>query len=434
MKMSVFQVVLMGLFAAGAMFGIFVFATYSGGGSSDADAVGKVVIWGTLPKEGVQDALRELQRTNKSFESVSYVEKNADTLPSDLASAIAVGGGPDLLLASQEHVIALSKFIVPITTETLPPNTFANTFVDGGSVFTVGAGSGYYGMPLLVDPLILFWNDDILASNGITKPPSTWEALVGFVPTLAVLTPSKQITRSAIALGTYSNIENARGILSALFLQTGVPITSYEQTGIKANLGESGTGAGSGRAVLNFYTQFADPAKISYTWNSSLPNSRQMFQTGDLALYLGYASEARSLAALNPNLNFKVTTLPQPGTAKLKTTYGQLYGLMISRGSKNAIGAFKVMAKLTSAPEQGKIAGYTGLAPAVRTALTTLPADPAASVAYTSALYTRGWLSPAPVLTDPVFSSMIGNVMTGRISPESALNRAAASLSSLLRQ
>lgn len=430
MKMSVFQVVLMGIFAAGAMFGIFVFATYSGGGSSEADAVGKVVIWGLLPKEGVQDALRELQRTDKSLESVSYVEKNADTLPSDLASAIAVGGGPDLLLASQEHIMALSKFIVPITTETLPPNTFANTFVDGGSVFAVGNGSGYYGMPLLVDPLILFWNDDILASNGITKPPPTWEALVGFVPTLAVLTPSKQITRSAVALGTYGNIENARGILSALFLQTGIPITAYEQVGIRADLGESGTG----RAVLNFYTQFADPAKISYTWNSSLPNSRQMFQTGDLALYLGYASEARSLTALNPNLNFKVTTLPQPGTAKLKTTYGQLYGLMVSRGSKNAIGAFKVMAKLTSASPQGVIAGYTGLAPAVRTALTSPPAEPAASVAYTSALYTRGWLSPAPVLTDPVFSSMIGNVMTGRISPESALNRASASLSALLRQ
>lgn len=432
MKLSVFQTVVVTIFAVGALVGLFVFATYSGDGGSGGDQVGRVVIWGTLPKEGVESAIAEINRMNSSLESVSYVEKNEATLPSDLASAIAVGGGPDLVLVSHENIVALSKFVTPITTDALPPNTFTNAFIDEGSLLVTQDGNNYYGMPFMVDPLVLFWNDDILSSNGITRPPATWEALVGLVPTLAVLTPNKQITRGAIALGTYGNVENARGILSALFLQTGVPLAGYAQGGLKADLGGS-SGTASGRAVLNFYTQFADPTKVSYTWNNSLPSSRDMFQTGDLALYIGYASEARALATANPNLNFKVIALPQPGTAKLKTTYGLLYSFMAARGTKNGAGAYKVMTQLTKAPEQGIMAQNTGLAPATRTALASLPADQAASVAYSSALYSRGWLSPAPVLTDPVFSSMIGNMTTGRLSPETALSRAEASLSSLLR-
>jgi ABC-type glycerol-3-phosphate transport system substrate-binding protein len=159
-----------------------------------------------------------------------------------------------------------------------------------------------------------------------------------------------------------------------------------------------------------------------------------MFQTGDLALYIGFASEARVLAATNPNLNFKVAPLPQPGTATLKSTYGLLYSFMTARGSKNPSGAYKAMARLTKTSEQAIAAQATGLAPVSRAALTNPPADPVATVAYSSALYARGWLSPTPVLTDPVFSSMIGNVVTGRLHPDAALSRAASAISSLLRQ
>lgn len=436
MKVSIFQGLLYGFFILLALIGVFVFATHTGTSTgTKGTAIGTVVIWGTLPKAGVQNALVTSTQTNTSLKDVSYIQKDINTLPADLASAIATGNAPDLILASQEELRPLAKLITPTPPSMLPAATFTTTFIGEGELFTAPGGMGYYGIPFLVDPLVLFSNHAILSSSGITRPPATWEALTGLVPSTALLTPSRQITRGLIALGTYNNIRNARAILSSLFLQTGVPISSYKNGDIVANLSSaSSDGMVPGKAVLNFYTQFADPSKVSYTWNPSLPDSRQAFQNGDLALYIGYTSEAQSLAAGNPNLDFSVSPLPQAATARAKSAYGLLYAFMIPRGARNASGAYQAAVLFTNSNLQAIAASATGLAPTTLDQLAILPADPIAAVAYTEALYTNGWLSPMPLDTDSVFSSMIASVISGRLTPESALTGSESALTSLLQK
>jgi len=435
MKITLFKGILFGIFGLSALVGLFVFATYTST-NTGADTVGTVVIWGTLPAPGMQATLATAAQADIALRSVSYVQRDPTTLSADLASAIATGVAPDLLLASQEELRALAKFIAPIPPGTLSARAFADTFVRGGEIFAAPGGAGYYGIPFLVDPLVLFSNRSILATSGIAKPPATWEALVGLVPGVAILTPARQVTRSLIALGTYDNVHAARGILSALLLQQGVPLSLYSVSGnLAANLGVSATsGIPPGPAVLGFYTQFADPSKVSYTWNASLRDSTQAFIAGDLALYLGYVSEARFLRSANPNLDFDVAPLPQPATAKLKSAYGLIYALMIPRGAANAAGAYQAATRLAGAPAQVVAALNTGLAPATLNQLAGAPTDPIAAVAYTETLYTRGWLSPAPVDTDRIFSGMIGNVISGRSTPEAALLSAERSLSALLQR
>jgi multiple sugar transport system substrate-binding protein len=379
-------------------------------------------------------ALAVVTKANPNIKTVNYVQKDSDTLASDLAAAIATGSGPDLVLSSQENLKTLQKFITPIPFASFSASTFNNTFTQGASVFD--ASSGYYGVPFLIDPLVLFYNRSILSSTGVAKPPTTWEALTGLVPTIATLTPTRQVTRALIALGTYDNVHDARGILSSLFLQTGVPISAYSSSGLlSANLGVViQNGAPPGQAVVGFYTQFADPSKVSYTWNASLPDSQQSFLAGDLALYLGYVSESSYLFSANPNLNFAAATLPQPATAQTKNVYGLIYALMLPRGAKNPSGAFQVAALLAGPSEQTAAAAAAGLAPANINVLGTAPADPTAAIAYSEALYTSGWLSPAPSDTDSVFSSMINDVITGRSNLQTALTTAQGSLSALLQQ
>lgn len=433
MKISLFKGILFGVFGLSAFIGLFVFATYTNN-SNGGNTIGTVVIWGTLPKADMQNFLVEVAKIDTTLKNVSYIQKDSATLPNDLATAIATGASPDLVLASQEELYSLAKFIMPIPTGTLSEATFTSTFVGEGNIFA--AANGYYGLPFLVDPLILFSNRTILSSAGIAKAPTTWEALTGLVPNVAVLTPARQITRGLIALGTYDNVHNARGILSALFIQTGVSISSYSSGGVlSSNLGKNiGNGVPPGQAVLGFYTQFADPSKVSYTWNASLSDSQQAFLKGDLALYLGYASEARYFTAANPNLDFGVAPLPQPATASVKSAYGLVYALMIPAGAKNASGAYQAAALLTNSLEQSTAASLTGLAPATLNQLTTAPADSVAAVAYAEALYTKGWLSPAHADTDMVFSGMIGNVINGRSTLATTLISAENSLSALLQQ
>ncbi len=424
----------MGIFGLGALVGLFVFSTYTSN-NSGGGAIGDIVIWGTLPKEAFDTTLTTVTQINQTLKNVTYVQKNPATLPSDLASAIATGSSPDLVLASQEQLLSLSKFITPIPSATLSPRTFQSSFAENANIFTA-PGGGYWGVPFLIDPLVLFSNRTILSSSGITRPPATWEALTGLVPNVAQLSDSRQIKRGLIALGTYDNVRNARGILSTLFLQTNVPITGYSSTGMLiADLGSvASSGVPSGQAVVRFYAQFADPSKVSYTWNASLPDSQQAFLSGDLALYLGYVSEARFLRQANPNLNFDATTVPQPATAQFKTVYGLVYAFMISRGAPNPSGAYQAATILSNPDEQAIASQIIGLAPVSLIVLATSPVDPILAVAYTEALYAKSWLSPAPAQTDAVFSSMINNVTSGRTTLETALSLAERSLSALLPQ
>jgi len=62
MKLSLFQGILIGVFGLGAVIGVFVFATYSGGSSKAG--IGPVVIWGTLPQTSMNAALSLVEKTN----------------------------------------------------------------------------------------------------------------------------------------------------------------------------------------------------------------------------------------------------------------------------------------------------------------------------------------------------------------------------------
>lgn len=432
MKISLFQGILLGVFGLGALIGLFVFATHT---ADIGDVAGPVAVWGTLSGDVMHEVFIAAAKDDPAFKNVSYEEKDPATLASDLSAAIATGSAPDLVLASQEELRALARFIEPIPLSALPARAFTNTFIDEGNILAVPNGGGYYGVPFLVDTLALFSNRTILASSGIAQAPATWEAMTGLVPKASVLTPSRQITRGLIALGVYDNVRNARAILSSLFLQTGVRPSTYSANGtLSGNLSDAGNNERPGQAVLNFYTQFADPSKVSYTWNASLADSRQAFLAGDLALYIGYISEARFLKAANPNLDFAVAPLPQPATAEGKSVYGLLYSFMLSRGAKNASGAYQIASLLASSVPQNLAAAALGLAPAARAELGAAPADPVAAVAYEEALYAAGWLSPATADTDAVFSSMIGNMISGRLTAETALANAERSLTQLLQQ
>jgi ABC-type glycerol-3-phosphate transport system substrate-binding protein len=434
MKISLFQGIMLGGFAVAAVIGVFVFATYKG--NSPSDALGTVEIWGTLPQEAFDTVLGAARQVNTALKSVSYAEKNPNTLESDLLRAIAEGHPPDMILTSQEELLPLVKIIQIIPSATLSERTFKDTFASGSEIFLSPDGSGSYGRPFLIDPIVLFQNRAILASSGIAEAPGTWEGLTGLVPKIVTKTPAGSLNQSLIALGTYSNIHDARGILSGLFLQSGAQLSVVSANGYRrADLGLSQfNGTPSGQAVVRFYTQFSDPVKVSYTWNASLPDSQQRFLTGDLALYLGYASEAGYFAEANPNLDFDVAPFPQLATSGAKTTFGLVYGFVIPNASKNPVGAYAAASVFTDVGVERIAAAATHMAPVVRALLASPPSAGRASVAYSSALYAKGWLSPTPYLTDNVFSTMISNVITGRLTPEAALSSAESALSTLLQR
>ncbi|MEK7510914.1 MAG: extracellular solute-binding protein [Patescibacteria group bacterium] len=424
-----FQVIILAVFGLAALIGLVVFASFQGFGRTDKD-VGSVTIWGTLPQRDLEVAMNEFKRLHKEYALVTYVERPAATFDTDIANAIASGTGPDLILLQQEHLAAERARLSVIPFSSISERDYRDVYLPAFSIFLTADGS--YGIPLLVDPIVLYYNKDALASAGVATPPRTWEAVTGLTPTLTRSTDAGTITRSAIALGGYDNVMNAHAIISLLFFQSGQSIVEGGRAALSRG-GES-YGVSTAESALNFYSDFANPSKTTYTWNRSLPTSRLMFATGDLVFYLGFASERDAIVATNPNLAFDMAAVPQPGTASTRSTYGRIYALAVPKASKNPNGAYEVALALTQSDVLPLIARGAGMAPGVRSLLIPATTDLYEPVYYPEALVARGWLSPAPATLDAIFAAMIGNVTSGRMNTKEALTTADQALTAALSQ
>jgi multiple sugar transport system substrate-binding protein len=424
-----FQIVVFGVFVALAIAGLLLFSIYQGGNS--AAKVGTVTIWGVLPSATVGTQLDALKAAHKEYANVNYVEKSAASFDAVLADALASGTGPDLILISQEQLLTEKNKISVIPFSVISERTYLNTFVPIDELFLTD--QGMYGIPFTVDPLVMYYNRTMLSTAGVPTPPATWEAVTGLAPRLTQKSGG-QVYKSAIALGGYGNIENARAIISTLLFQSGSPITTLSNGAVRAAITQSSNAASAGvnpaESAISFYTQFADPAKTVYSWNGSLANARQSFTAGDLAFYLGYASEEPFLAAANPNLDFDMTTVPQPATSQTRTTYGLAYVFAVPKATHNYSGAVSVARMLASKEQAAQAARTLFMAPAARALLTPAANEKFPAVFYPEALTAKGWLSPQPATTDSIFAAMIGNISSGRNTVQDALQTANQALDS----
>ncbi len=425
-----FQMIILAVFALSALLGLYFFANFNGGGGTAK--IGEVTIWGTLPKEGVEAAIQELTATNDEYADVTYAEVSAGSFSRQLADALAEGRGPDLVLISQEELLSERGKLKVIPYATLPARTFTDSFVSEFELFLTDEGS--YGVPVALDPLMLYYNRSMLSSAAITGAPRTWEAVSGLTSVIVKRDTAGALTRSLIPFGSYGNVTNARAILSLLFLQAGTPITAESEVGVRSALGsESSFGRPVAESAATYYAEFGDPAKLVYSWSQAKPSSRSVFLSGDLALYPGFASELPGLQEAAPNLDFDMAPIPQPGTGGARMTYGKAYAFAVTRASDNAESAYTVATALSDGKPASALVGTLSMAPARKQLLLAAPSDRFASLYYPEALIAKGWLSPSPASVDSIFSAMIGNMTTGRQDAAEALEAAAGALDAALR-
>ncbi len=428
--MSGFQIFVTGLFVAFIVAGVAMFALF--GGAFGSAGPGKVVVWGTVDEGVIEYLLESLRSVDGSLSDTSYVKKDPATYESDLLNAMAAGTGPDLFIVSQDELGTFSDKVALIPYQTLPQATFLASYIDEGRLFLTSQGS--LALPFIIDPLVMYWNRDIFAAAGQPRPPQYWSDLISMTPNLTSLSGTS-ITRSAVAMGAWTNVANAKALLSALMMQAGDPITVWSANDrLTPVLGITPSGASEAPAesALRFYTEFSNPSKTTYTWNSALPNSTDAFVGGRLAMYFGFASEYASLSARNPNLALAVALLPQLKGGTTQLTYGNVLGVAVSRTAANLAGAYLVAQKLTGPTASSVLVSRTGLPPVRRDASVDTSANAAGSVFVQSALIAHGWIDPNRASTDDLFKSMIQSVVSGGSQPGQAVSEAAQGLGLLL--
>lgn len=424
-----FQLIVLIFFIVAAVFGVLVFSgAIPIGKNNAAGAQGTVVLWGTIPTETISKPLDDFNKANPSF-VVKYVQKSADTFDQDLLEALASGTGPDLFFLPDNlaYHYANKIFTIPYSSYSLA--SFKNTFAGAGEVFLTD--NGILAFPMSIDPLMMYYNRSILDANGVVYPPAYWDDLANLVPTLNQKDSSNTLTKSAVALGYFSNVNNAKDILTTLFMQAGNPIIKENNGATVSALDSQGVN-GDVTSSLKFYTGFADPSQSTYSWNASFPNSSDTFSDENLALYFGFASELKSLINKNPNQNFFVAPIPQIKNSTFKLTDARVTGLAISSFSKNFNTAFTAASLLATGDFASSFASATGTAPARRDLLSVKTTDEYSPYFYSSALYAKSWLDPSSTDTDNIFGGMINNVISGSMSVDDAIKDANSKMNLLL--
>lgn len=428
--MSNFRIIIIAIFVIFAVIGVLAFAGIGGLGGDD-NTIGKVEIWGTVPQGLVSALLNDIRTEIDNFDSVSYTQKNESTYSDEFVEALASGTGPDLFLLSHDAIVRHKDKIIEIPYKSFSERDFKNIFIEEGELYLTA--TGVLGLPFTVDPLVMYWNRDIFQTAGEANPPVYWDELFVLSPKITQRDLASNITRSFTALGEFGNIKNAKEILSALIIQSGNPIVASSDNGLRSVIRENlGFATSPAEAAVRFYTEFSNPVKSVYSWNRSLPNSKQLFASGDLAIYFGFASELRELIRMNPNLNFDISALPQLRDADRKVTYGKMNAFAIPRTSKNPSGAFAAELMLTNINNIAALSSATGLPPVRRDLLVNKPTDAFTSVFYNGALISKAWLEPDSAKTDDIFQNMIESVTSGRARLSEAVNIADEELNLLL--
>jgi ABC-type glycerol-3-phosphate transport system substrate-binding protein len=420
MKLRPFELFLVSGFAVLAVAAVTLLALYEAPTDPDSASVtGPVVIWGTVPDEPMVQFLMNLAQTIPAFRQVEYEYIPVGEFNERFVTALADRTNPDLVLIPHEELVPQRARLLPYSYESFSLREYKDRYIDGAEVFALE--DGIYAVPIAVDPIVLFWNRNLLGNAGFLGAPTSWEQLTNvMVPALTTRSFNRTIERSAVAMGEAQNIAHVYPVLSMLAIQAGSRLVTSQAGEYRVELDVSNGTALPLTESLRFFMGFSDPGSSLYSWNRAQPLDRDAFVRESLALYFGFASEGPDLAFRNPNLNFDVAEVPKGEKVELRRTYGRTYGLAIVRNAPNLQGAYGAINVLSEPQNAATLAQALKMAPASRAGLAAGTSDVYASVAYRAAPVTRSLLAPGDAATRSVFADMVTRAGTDRGNIEGA--------------
>ncbi len=425
MNTSKFQIITIAIFVICIIVGVALFATYKSESTNTELPV--ISIWGTFPAESVNNLMQKINSTSNFQISINYTQKSKDKFDQDFIEALARGAGPDAILIPQNMILRHRDKVLPIPYSILSERDFKNTYIAQAELYL--SNDGALAIPFTIDPLVMYWNKDIFTNARIALPPKYWDEFDNLISKINTKDSNSNIRRTAIAMGEFANINNAKEILGSLILQYGNPVVSNKGDALVSSLGDGQySGSRLTTSAVELFTKFSDPNNADYSWNRSLPNSKSAFLSGSLATYFGFASELFDIKQKNVNISFDVTTLPQIRDAKNSVNYGSMYGLSIVKASKNQSSVYTIFKILTDPSALASLNQITYLPPVRRDMIATGSSDPYQSIFYDAALISKSWLDMNSSRTNQIFQKMIESITSGRTNVYDAIQTASGEL------
>lgn len=288
--------------------------------------------WGLWEPESVYTTvIADYKRLHPNV-TVKYTKQSPINYRDRLTAALAKEGGPDIFRMHNSWLPMMKNSIAPVPANVYSAASFKSTFYPVVSS-DLSLNNQPYAIPLEIDTLVMYVNQDILKTGNVSVP-TTWDGADSFYTAARKLTvrdSNGRIKTAGAALGTASNVDHWQDILSLMFVQSGIDIT------------KNGTSQPAIDA-LNYYTSFA---KGLGTWDETQDGSTLAFASGKVAFYFGPSWRYFDLKAMNPQLNFTVAPVPQlSGSAVINFASYWTEGVAVK--SKNQKAAWEFLQYLSS--------------------------------------------------------------------------------------
>lgn len=392
-----------------------------GGGLSGGGQKAQVEMWGTLPSGLVNESLLAFNDANDKTMSVTYTQKKPITYDTDILEALAAGIGPDIFIVDHDSIIKNKNkiFVWPFTS--FSERGFRDRFTVGGEIFL--ESGGVVGIPVLIDPLVMYWNRGMFANKGIVNPPKDWTEFQEDAKQFTSIDSKGGIVFSGAAMGEFSNVKNAKEILSMLLLQSGEPITVKNGSGYDVVLGDNSATAQATQNAVSFFSGFSNVRLNTYSWNSAQPQSDDAFASGNLAMYFGMGSEVKKIKEKNPHLDFDIAPVPQLNQNS-QATFGRFYAMVVPASNKQPANSMNAAIALMDSDVVKNFASGGDYAPARKDLLAQRQTGAYDAVIYKSAVQSYAWLDPNPQQTYSIFKEMVQSILSGRSSVREAIETA----------
>lgn len=414
--------ILVVLAVVGGVVALFIF----GSKTTDQQLSGTLNFWGVFDSRQVMDPVIGAYRTKYQGVQINYFQINSSTYESDLINALAGANPPDIFMIHNSWLPKHFNKILPFNQisvnnlRQIYPSVVEQDFAPDGVV---------YALPLYIDTLATYYNQDIFDNKGVAVPPKTWKELESLIPKLREIDKQGRIQKPAAAIGgTVKSVNRATDLLNLLMLQSGAKMVNDNYSGAEFNSQE-------GLEALAFYTKFANPANPSYAWSDSFAHSIDSFASGETAIMFNYAYQSAFLKEKNPFLNFRIVPMLQPESRTQDVNFANYWGMAVSNKTRLSPAAQSFAAFLTTDPQGSQLyLQNANRPPALRGLINQYLNNPEFGVFAKQALTARSWPQPDNVAIENIFNEMIDSVLSGRSTLSKALEEAENKVTELLQR
>lgn len=277
----------------------------------------ELTIWGLGEDEKIIRPIIDRYSVSHPKIKINYVKQSPLNYPSRVQTRIRAGTGPDIFWVHSSWIPMFTSDLLPVPSSMMSLEDFSQNFYPVAKD-TLVAGDKIYALPLEIDGLALYYNEEILKAAGV-NPPTNWQEFKEGAAKVTVRNQAGQIQTAGAAMGTTANVDFWPEIIGLLFLQQ--PNGNLNSPANK-----------DGVEVLQFFISFVIDPRIK-TWDVTLPSSTQMFKEGRLAFYFAPAHKASEIKSANPNLPFRAMAVPK--LAGREIGWGNFWAQGVSIRSKH---------------------------------------------------------------------------------------------------